>query len=341
MNPVIKRYTPRPASKPPTPESGQVLTVGGTEGAVIHPDLIRMGAVREYQPAPPGRLRLFLTGKVGVGKTRFVTSKPRNVVFDFERAASYNPNPQAYVFPCAMGHDKFTEFYEKLVGLGPDKSGVDGVTFDTADAWLDFEEQALCEELTTKDRIVTNIGEYGQKGAGWSRLYKRLRTRLRRLEDAGFGWIVTGHVREQSITRPDGSEVTVVRASVPPGLVSMLFSYADIIGNIARERRSEKRVKMVTLPNGRVVERPDGVVTTEKYVLRTASGIRLETKYRVPKLPSVIELSEFDGYGDFARVYTESAANPSNVAAGPLDDEGAAAVTDEPTTDAEEETTNE
>lgn len=273
----------------------QTLVSGGR---VLHPAISAMRPTREFVARPPTSLRFLLMGRVGVGKSRFVTSIPNNLVLDIEDAARQNPKPKSMAV-VLQALDDVDRTVDNLVQIGQKASGIDYVTIDTGDSLQYLEEEALAKRLD-----VPHVSDYGAKGAGWSRLAKNVTTKFSRLIEAGYGLIVTCHLKEQLIT-VNKKEVTVVRPSMTGGVVGWFAAHSDFFGMVEKELVTIPEYRTITV-GGKTKTIESGMTSVTKRFLRVDTPeLDKEVKHRV-EMPERVELSEYDGWSDFINVYDEA-----------------------------------
>jgi hypothetical protein len=220
-----------------------------------------LGVETGYKPTPAEKLRMFLTGPAGGGKTTFANSIPRALILDYERGAGGTPMARAArVF--VGDHNKHKAVMDALLkDASNPKRPFNAVIFDTVDQYLEVKNAELCEVYG-----CTDITTYGSKGHGYNLLKQAVWNDLRTLTGAGYAWICVGHLSEKTIT-VNKSDVTVVRPVVFGTLANCIIRNCDIYAMVQRITRTEQLYKEY---QGRKIEA--GTRQVEQVVL-DATGV--------------------------------------------------------------------
>ncbi len=266
----------------------------------------KLGVTEGFDPKSPDRLRLFITGKPGEGKTTFTMSMPDTLVLDFDDGAENVAGGHAQRVPIrSFAH--WMEMYSLLIESA--KSGTlpwQRVVFDSADSWHLMEEIQLCKELSSPpNRIVHHIGDYGTKGAGYGRLYRMCFSRLSELYQAGYSWVVVGHLSEKRITVGYGENAkdqVVLRPSMYPGFVKLLAPECDYHMTVYSADVSEQLTKTKMI-GGVEKEVPAGTQKVAHFYLRLRGTS--DEKRRLP-MPRKIELPVTDSWALFCTEYAKA-----------------------------------
>lgn len=279
-----------------------------------------LGATIGFDPCPPERLRIYVVGDHGCGKSTFVQSRPRNLVLSYEDSARFVSNPRSNRIDRERipDHKAYRRVWDQIVAdaSNPNRP-FDCVTYDTVDHFLRILNLELVEKVNPKDSSgnliqplkwddITEYGTSRKGGKGWSMLYDALQKDLDVLSSLGYGWMCVSHLNEKSLTRADGTDYTDIRISMPPGGTAIVCREADFIININHQFRKEA----VTVPasvktiQGKQVPIPASVryETTETWVAEAASVRVSSTKRRID-IPDEIPLPKKDGYTAFVAAY--------------------------------------
>lgn len=299
--------------KPPVParanNSGTAASTN-TPPQPFNPQLpdvyAKLGVVSGYSPKPPSELRFFTIGPAGDGKTSFWAGCPNTLIIDFEDGAWGVPFCRAHRIVC-----RDYELLKRLIAqLTEDaKSGrrpFQRVVFDTVDQMVELVNPAVAKEYN-----LTDITDYGSKGAGWSILRAACWDFISRLETAGYSWTCVGHITEKNIT-VNGKEKTVIRPVLFDSFAKQIARSCDYIASIYSETALVPIYREV---NGRQIE--CGAREQSQYVMEaTAVGSLFgssQTKQRgVPNLNSKILLpslmSKQYGWDAFCEAYNQAVA---------------------------------
>jgi len=189
-----------------------------------------LGAETGYKPLAPEQLRMAVYGPRYGGKSTFLAGRPRTLIIDTEIGAWGIP-------------DKFTKavristkdpvLIEKVIAQ-LERDGkmatrpFDHVVFDTIDQLAELWAKKLAQDYSGDKWSGTDIRNWGQKGAGYSILTSSVWDLIQRVEKAGYGWSVVGHLKEKDI-EINNKEITVVRPALFDMFTSLVTRNADVV----------------------------------------------------------------------------------------------------------------
>lgn len=254
-----------------------------------------------------GRLRLFLQGKVGAGKTFFACSWPRTAVLDFESKATAvrrrGPGTEIFRFKTAKEYDALIEM---LVADGiAGQAAFDTVVIDTVLSFRELRRRAITEEYRSRRMLKGpgDITDYKSEGAGWSILNADVNNTFERLYQAGYGWIALAHVvpkwRESG-----GTSICSWDSVLNAGVLDYLHGQCEYCAFFERVSDVVKRVG----PARKVGTRMMPGVATEESISRyqlcfLPPDPRLPVREHIPLEQEVIEIPEGGGHAAFAALY--------------------------------------
>ena len=142
----------------------------------------------------------------------------------------------------------------------------------------------------------TDMTQYGGKGAGWSILKTKCWEYLIALEQAGFSWIVVGHMTEKTIT-VNRKDKTVVRPVIYDSFAKHISRNSDYFVTIHSKLESAKIYKNVKLPNGSIQRVETGTEEKAIYVMKASAvgslmGTSQSKQRGVPTMASEIKLPD-------------------------------------------------
>lgn len=209
------------------------------DGTPIPDKYRKFGATRAWNPTDPQRLRLWLTGYPGTGKTSFAYSNPRAVVLDLEDSGRDVPFCKAVRIPI-LTTDLLVEVLRELIADGEaGKRWCDHVVIDTVDGFCDLLEPAITADYNTSHtRQVETIFEAGQEGAGFAKFSTAVMSWITDLYTAGYGWTCIGHVRERGGKNP--GEQPYSSPAIIPSLAGRLYREAQLMVNLYRTSTTER-----------------------------------------------------------------------------------------------------
>jgi len=268
-------------------------------GEIVQPNTIpkayaALGAQMGFAPLPPSKLRLYLGGLEGDGKSTFVSSIPNSIILDFETGDYAVKYPRSPHLPIETS-DESRRVFEQLLrdGGAGRKPPFEHVVIDTGDRWLHLVSQDLCKEAGKE-----NIGDVRSEGGGYSLLAGRILKTLDDLWQAGYSWVVVGHMKEQDIT-VGGKKLTVIRDTMFRSSVDPIRRVADYIGIVHTVRKEEKTTKTI---DGKSYQVSTGNWTMD-YRMSLIGSTTRRAKQRVTLSVPEITLPEKDGWSAFVAAY--------------------------------------
>jgi hypothetical protein len=213
-----------------------------------------IGVQRGWDPTPLQQMRVWLLAAPGGGKTHFSASNPHAIIWDAEKRARDVVSGEAYHvhFPTVEEWLKLLELMEQDAG----KTQFKHVVIDTIDA---FQEQVM--DYLTK-REGEDVRDLGSRGKGWYVIRDFIcKDILGRLERAGYGWTVTGHLKQVVHEQKNGQVRIYNKPSVQDSLITALFTRCHIQATMLRTTETPIRIKKVKTKRGthEVEERLDPV----------------------------------------------------------------------------------
>lgn len=124
----------------------------------------------------------------------------------------------------------------------------DRVVIDTIDSLTEMYAKYLAEVYQTQGDGKwkgTDIRQWGAKGAGYTILTDACWTMLQTLERWGYAWTVVGHLKEETITTPDGKSITCLRPVLSPMFSALLAREADVVALIETAYVEQKKYKTI------------------------------------------------------------------------------------------------
>ena len=272
---------------------------------LIPTDWSLLGMVAGYNPKPAEKLRIWVTGPSGEGKSTFLSSIPDHVILDFDDGASSVPGGRARRIH-VQNYEHYKEITDKLISEAKGgKKIVNRVTIDTVDEWVGMITNQLQAEKGVED-----ITEFGSQGHGWGLIRERCWSRLRDLEHAGYTWSCAGHQSTKEETNPvTGKSRTVIRDSVFPSFAKKILTRSDFKLTVYCCPKSVDKKKRRKLPGGQIVEVPDGTEIQHIYYLTSLTSAIQENKSRgVPSMERKFVIPLVGGWDLFKEKYESAVA---------------------------------
>lgn len=194
-------------------------------------------AIKTAQDAqPPHLMRFFGTGATNSGKSHLVASiGPRCLVIDIEdkhRLIDF-PGRSAYYVPRTM--QELDSLLLDILADGPKANRpYDMIVWDTADEFIPFVIEGMTRMMKDGGLKLpefgdaTDYGSGGGKGSkGWKLVNDRFASYLRRTQQAGYGWGMVSHLKEETVTVVEGGKMverTRLSPMLNPGILRPVLS---------------------------------------------------------------------------------------------------------------------
>ena len=274
-----------------------------------------LGVEIGFDPTKFDRLRIILAGLSGSGKTSLVAGDPHTLLLDFDRAANNAFGARAARAPLTTWEE-----YEKLRdALCEDRKANSAncpwtrVTFDTTDAFMTLLDQHLIVDtnkarVANGNRAIDTMTEFGQEGAGYTKLSAAIRREIATFEQAGFAWTLVCHLKKE-IEKIGEDTIVRNRAVLFPSSWTPLASTSDLIGVIGAESRSRKKQVVQTLPNGTKRTVDAGVETYYVHTLDIKGVAQANdnvAKRRLLDLEASFDIPPVGGWDVACRGYNEA-----------------------------------
>ena len=287
-----------------------------------------LGVKHGFDPTDPANLRMIVESEPGHGKTTFLMSMPDVLVLDFDRACEDALSPRA-----SYMHIPSWEHYVgvKAALLDDAKKGnrpYRRIGFDTVDnfmALLDAHLIADINERRPAGKQLHTIYEFGEKGAGYSKMCGALLRELADFDRAGYPYILNTHMRLR-ITTIGEKQFIERRSSMAPMVMEALIKNTDIKARMSRSLDDviQTTTKQISLPGGKTktITSPTGEVKANiRYWLglmpQKASEQDNDTKRRIPTLEGILEIPLVHGWDVFATAYAKAVENAKSLVALP------------------------
>jgi hypothetical protein len=271
-------------------------------------DWAALGMDSGYSPKAPDKLRLWVTGPSGEGKSTFTRSIPNSVTLDFGDETGGIVEPRGFRI-WVKSYDHYMKVTDKLIAeAGSAKPLATRVIFDNVDDWMTMIINRLQDEKSTASKPCDDIMEYGSAGHGVALVRNRCWSRIQALFEAGLTWTCTGNLTEKHVTKPGSRDsTTVLRPVVFPSMASMFRRRAEFHMVIYCKKETVPIMKKSKLPSGQVVEVEVGSETRPVYVCDCRSTDAAEAKSRgVPEMKTRFQLPLVDGWKVFSKEYLDA-----------------------------------
>lgn len=286
-------------------------------GIVVPSFLKRFGLENGPKLPPSWRLRLYGKGVVGGGKSSFAASIPHSLHIDLEDSACFVVNPKCSRFvPTTM--KEIVDVVDALVAHpASENSDIRHVSFDPVESLVQLAIPFLTDKHNLRvptDKQIEDIREYGTKGAGWNRINTFVVSLWERLYAAGYGWLVTGHEKIETLITPNNETRRQPVPMVNDGVKSRLIQSAQFSGRFYVETAYQKNVK-VTAGGRTVIGTP---IETTKYFLDltpsdTDDIISRTVKVRLaPHMTLKVDVTGENGWGALDEEYVAAGQKALN-----------------------------
>lgn len=259
------------------------------------------------------RLRLYLQALPGAGKTTFASSIPNSIHIDPEDSARFVVGAKASRFVPRDGTE-LAALLDDLIARGaPACAPITHVSIDTIEKAVEL----LADHLTVKHNAnfknpVEDIREFGKDGAGWGKINRVVVNYLQALYDAGFGWTVCGHLKEEVVDDPNSEKKLIQwRGLVNPGIRGGIYRDAQYVMRLRTMTATEKVVK-----ESKALGKPltsTQLVTKRVLELSTSPAGGTLTQMLKNRLgdnmPETIDVTGASGWDVFAAAYQGACAS--------------------------------
>lgn len=273
----------------------------------------KLGVTRGYDPYPPEKLRMFIVGPSGGGKTTFMSGCPRNLILDFEGGAPGVINQTSH-----RVHIPDYDTLMKVLGVLKEDAKVkdrpfDRVTFDTIDQFVELMNPILAAEKSKTTRWEgDDITEFGTEGSGWAILKNGVWNIITGLQRLGYTWAVIGHITTEDRTI-GGKSVRVPRPVLFPSFARLISRNSEVFSCIYSQPETVQGTRMVKA-GGRDVQVATSETVIKVYMDATTTASENNTgtgKLRgVPIMTERLELPDPStgacGWEIFTKTYLDA-----------------------------------
>lgn len=309
------------------------------EGKVRAAELAEMRAPPTDLTLPAPKIRLYLMGGSGTGKTHFLLTRPRLFIFNCDSSPATGEMAEGTVLWPAPGTPiTWPAMAERLAGLVKDaragRSKFDGIAFDSYnglltmlhtfaawDRWSSYwrrprDSNKTASEPPTKleDFSPMQVGEQDGRKT-WPDAYNMLNWSVNLAYQAGLGVVLSVHTRVVEKERESGPPLQVVEPALTSNQYDYLRPHPDAIVYLTGVRVEENtRVPItVTTKDGRVITSIEERVASSfrQRILTEHPDLNLYLKSRTLRfLPGSIDVST-EGWAGFARAFDASLSLPA------------------------------
>ena len=226
----------------PVIPSGTTNTVEKIVPQSVPSEYASLGVQTGYAPTPVNKLRMFIVGPSGEGKTTFLSGIPRTLILDFERGANGIPYGRAHRL-FVSDPVQLRSLVDRLVkdARNPNRP-YDRIGIDTIDQMVEFMNPVAAAAQREKSRWTgSDITEYGDGGAGWAKLRNSCWSIIQELEKAGYTWTVLGHITEKNI-KVNRQDRTVPRPVLFDSFARLVGRNCEVFAAIYSLVETEKTV---------------------------------------------------------------------------------------------------
>jgi hypothetical protein len=262
-----------------------------------------------------GRLRLFLEGGVGTGKTFFGASWPRAAFLDIEHKTSAirKLGEGSMLFHFKTGRE-YLDLINELVKDGQaGKCPFDTVVIDTVMGLRDKVKDYLTEWYREKGLLKEeswDITDYKSDGAGWSCLNTTFSDLFERIyHQGGLGWIALDHISPKW-RKVGGGESCFWESSLNPAILGYFHKQCEFCAYF-ETGLDEVSVKLPpkALGTGKVI--PGGVGKETRKIYKLAflpPGSKLPDRVHIPFELPALTIPEGQGFETFNKAYQAAKA---------------------------------
>lgn len=267
---------------------------------VVPDDWAALGAEAGYNPKTAEKLRMFIVGPSGEGKTTFAASIPKNLILDFENRADAISGGRATRVKI-KDYQHLMAIIDKLkADAKADNRRFERVTGDTVDEMI-----AMIKHQIEAEKGVEDVTDYRSEGYGYNVILQRFWSIVQDLEQAGYAWAVVGHLKTKTEVDPATKKaVTRIREAVYPSVAKKILNLSDFKLTVYCLTTVVDKKKKRKLPSGQVVEVPDGQDTKMVYYADTlTTDVRDNKTSGVPSMERKFELPLVGGWDVFKEKY--------------------------------------
>lgn len=304
--------------------NSMTLNVGG---AVVTPPFAKH-LVTGFAPTPLGRLKILLLGHPKTGKSNFAGQADHNLIVDFanETRGIVAPLRSTSLDLPSWARSNKQSLYDAIEGVvawlvenGPEKTGIQRVTFDTGGKLY----QAICAQVVAEYnkerqnridkgevRAARSIGEVGAEGAGYYQAAMRVAACLDLLARSGYGWTFICHKKMERVAGTDEFRSVV---ALPASMQTPLFEDAELTVEVVRNISlvTPTVQQRLTLPTGKEVVRdvagdPVSQIAVTLEITPTYSADPKGSRYA--NLPRALPIPLIGGWQAFEKAYAEANA---------------------------------
>ena len=263
-----------------------------------------MEVTQGFVAPDPDRMKIVITGRPGCGKTSFVSSNPRLVLFDLERGSETVIDPACTRLQVrrksTTAADDLRRSITALIAAYPAdvamQETISAVGFDSFDALVKMFSRDLCLKHNLEDP-----GEYkGGHGKGYFKIGDELFDMFDQLGRVGLGVVLTAH---QSLE--DVSGVTVPTLNVSPSFRNRLIQWRTLMFKM---EAAPGKIK-TKLKSGGTIEIPSKDPKDRQYILITDTSTTAED-YDSPKsnvpIESGLVIPSRNGWGAYRDAYSRA-----------------------------------
>ena len=254
----------------------------------IRGPLAKYGITKGLELPPIEKLRLYIMSLPGAGKTNFISSFPDTLIIDPEATAEFVPNPVAHRITPDDGK-QLNELINDLCSDGP--KTFKHICVDTIEKMVQVSIPYLTDRHNAKmkpDKQLTDIREFGMKGAGWGKVNDYILGIFQRLVNAGFGWTICGHLSMVTYEEHGKTQVRL-EPLINPGIRGGLLRDSQYL---MRVRKDTKNVLKASRPGGPKTKSVEESWTLQLQVLETSDPTTLLLKNRLGHLlPAEINIT--------------------------------------------------
>ena len=216
-------------------------------------------AIRTAEDAQPAHLmRFFGTGATNTGKSHLLASiGPRCLIIDIEDKHRLIDFPQRSAYFVPKNLAEMDALFLDIVADGPKPNRpYDMIVWDTADELIPFVVEGMTKLMVDNGLKIpafgdaTDYGSGGGKGSkGWKLVNDRFASYMRRAQQAGYGWGMVSHLKEEVVSVLEGGKM-VERSRLTPMLNPGILRPVQSLSLV----KFQTFVRSVSTPTTRIVK---------------------------------------------------------------------------------------